>query len=216
MKASGPEKGLEKTTRFYQASTSELYGLVREVPQCETTPFHPRSPYAVAKITKEYYMQVFAGLYGIETACLRYFNACGAVGDLGEHHEPETHLIPRLCQHLKGRLADFQVFGTDHPTPDGTAVRDYVHVQDLAVAHALALDAIEVLRRIGGPDYARHYLADIRKTLRGSHHIREGAEADFSVRDMAELVSMLDSVSTVLTGFLAAVFQPLRFQLWIH
>lgn len=132
-----------RVVRLVFSSTAAVYGEPGVETIDESTPTVPVNPYGQSKLMIEQLIAEQARATGLGAICLRYFNACGAVGDLGEHHEPETHLIPRLCQHLKGRLADFQVFGTDHPTPDGTAVRDYVHVQDLAVAHALALDAIE-------------------------------------------------------------------------
>jgi UDP-glucose 4-epimerase len=133
----------ERVGRLVFSSTAAVYGEPGAETIAESTPTVPVNPYGQSKLMIEELIGAQARATGLGALCLRYFNACGAVGGLGEHHDPETHLIPRLCLHLMGRLPGFSVFGTDHPTPDGTAVRDYVHVQDLAQAHALALEAIE-------------------------------------------------------------------------
>lgn len=109
----------------------------------EHTPLVPVNPYGHTKVMIERILAEEARANGLAAISLRYFNACGADGPRGEDHHPETHLIPRLCRTLLGRLDDFQVFGEDHPTPDGTPIRDYVHVRDLARAHARALDALQ-------------------------------------------------------------------------
>lgn len=124
------------------SSTAAVYGEPGVDLIGEDTPTVPVNPYGQSKLMIEQLISEQARATGIGAICLRYFNACGATPELGEDHAPETHLIPRLCSHLLGRLDDFAVFGTDHPTPDGTAVRDYIHVLDLARAHALALDAV--------------------------------------------------------------------------
>jgi UDP-glucose 4-epimerase len=125
------------------SSSAAVYGEPGADTIRESAPTVPVNPYGQSKLMIEELIGAQARATGLGAICLRYFNACGADGALGEHHEPETHLIPRLCLHLMGRLPGFSVFGSDHPTPDGTAVRDYVHVRDLARAHALALDAIQ-------------------------------------------------------------------------
>ena len=111
----------------------------------ETTPLDPINPYGVSKLVAERAIADYGRAYGLRWAALRYFNACGADpdGDVGELHANETHLIPRAMMSLLGHLEQFQVFGADYPTPDGTAIRDYIHVDDLAEAHMLAL------RRLG-------------------------------------------------------------------
>jgi UDP-glucose 4-epimerase len=129
--------------RLVFSSTAAVYGEPGAETIDEKTPTCPVNPYGQSKLMIEELVAEQARAAGLGAICLRYFNACGAAFGLGEHHDPETHLIPRLCRHLMGRLPGFSIFGTDHPTPDGTAVRDYVHVLDLARAHALALDAIE-------------------------------------------------------------------------
>ena len=127
--------------RLVFSSTAAVYGEPAVDVIAEDTPANPVNPYGHSKLMIERLIGEQARATGLGAICLRYFNACGASGELGEHHEPETHLIPRLCNHLLGRLDGFAVYGSDHPTPDGTAVRDYVHVLDLARAHASALHA---------------------------------------------------------------------------
>ena len=127
--------------RLVFSSTAAVYGEPAVDVIAEDTPTSPVNPYGHSKLMIEHLIGEQARATGLGAICLRYFNACGASGELGEHHDPETHLIPRLCEHLLGRLEGFAVYGTDHPTPDGTAVRDYVHVLDLARAHASALHA---------------------------------------------------------------------------
>jgi UDP-glucose 4-epimerase len=127
--------------RLVFSSTAAVYGEPTVDVIAEGTPTNPVNPYGHSKLMIERLIGEQARATGLGAICLRYFNASGASGALGEHHEPETHLIPRLCEHLLGRLDGFAVYGTDHSTPDGTAVRDYVHVLDLARAHASALQA---------------------------------------------------------------------------
>ena len=128
------------------SSTAAVYGEPPVDVIVEQTATRPVNPYGQSKLFIEELISEQARATGIGAIALRYFNACGATDGLGEDHDPETHLIPRLCRHLMGELPGFSVFGTDHPTPDGTAVRDYVHVTDLAHAHALALESIEAGR----------------------------------------------------------------------
>jgi UDP-glucose-4-epimerase GalE len=115
------------------------------LPLAEDHPQCPVNPYGNTKLAFEYMLRDYAGAYGLGFAALRYFNAAGAAADgiQGEHHDPETHLIPLVLQVALGQRPHVSVFGTDYPTPDGTCVRDYVHVEDLAEAHVLALAAVE-------------------------------------------------------------------------
>jgi UDP-glucose-4-epimerase GalE len=124
------------------SSTCATYGVPVEVPIAETTPQRPVNPYGNTKLAIERMLHDYAGAYGMGTTALRYFNAAGASpdGDIGEVHEPETHLIPLVLQTAMGKRPHVEVFGTDYPTPDGTCVRDYVHVDDLATAHAMAVE----------------------------------------------------------------------------
>ena len=134
-----------KVGRFVFSSTCATYGLPEKVPITEDTPQRPINPYGQTKLAFERALADYAAAYGLGYAALRYFNAAGAspAGDIGEDHEPETHLIPLALQAIQGVRPPLTVFGTDYPTPDGTCVRDYVHVDDLAEAHLLALEKIE-------------------------------------------------------------------------
>ncbi len=136
--------------RLVFSSTAAVYGEPDVPVITEDTPLRPVNPYGHSKVMIERVLAEEARANGLAAIALRYFNACGADGPRGEDHEPETHLIPRLCQMLLGELQDFRVHGDDHPTPDGTPVRDYVHVRDLAAAHALALEALGGAGAAGG------------------------------------------------------------------
>ena len=124
------------------SSTCATYGTPAEVPIRETAPQLPVNPYGETKLAIERALRWFGEAYGLRWASLRYFNAAGAdpESEIGELHEPETHLIPLVLQAALGERAQVEIYGTDYPTPDGTAVRDYVHVQDLAEAHLRALE----------------------------------------------------------------------------
>jgi len=131
--------------RFVFSSTCATYGIPQTVPITEEEPQQPINPYGNAKLAAERALADFAAAYRWGYAALRYFNAAGASpdGTIGEDHEPETHLIPLVLQTALGRRPHIEVFGTDYPTPDGTCVRDYIHVDDLAEAHLLALEKLE-------------------------------------------------------------------------
>ncbi len=130
--------------RFVLSSTANLFGEPDRVPIDETARLAPSSPYGESKLMLERAL-FWAERHGMRHACLRYFNAAGAdpAGRLGEDHDPETHLIPLVIDTALGRRQALRVFGTDYPTADGTCVRDYVHVTDLAEAHLLALEQLE-------------------------------------------------------------------------
>lgn len=128
-------------SRFILSSTGAVYGnagrqLIHETDRCE-----PINPYGTSKWMIERILSDYRDAYGFGAFCLRYFNASGAdaSGVIGEHRDPETHLIPRAMMALQGHVPDFSIFGDDYDTPDGTAIRDYIHVTDLAAAHVLAL-----------------------------------------------------------------------------
>jgi UDP-glucose 4-epimerase/UDP-arabinose 4-epimerase len=127
--------------KFIFSSTCAIYGQPEHVPVAESERPRPITPYGVSKLMVEQIATDFRSAYDLAFTALRYFNASGADPDceLGELRDPETHLIPRAMMALQGHIDDFQVFGTDFPTPDGTAVRDYIHVSDLADAHVLAV-----------------------------------------------------------------------------
>lgn len=123
------------------SSTAATYGDPIEDPISERHPQLPINPYGESKLTVEKILKWYAGAYGLRYAALRYFNAAGADpdGEIGEDHTPESHLIPLAIEAAMGRRPMLELYGTDYPTPDGTAVRDYIHVTDLAEAHRLAL-----------------------------------------------------------------------------
>jgi UDP-glucose-4-epimerase GalE len=128
--------------RFVFSSTCATYGVPESVPISETNPQEPINPYGRSKLMLEWILADCDRAWGLKSACLRYFNAsgCSEDGVIGEDHDPETHLIPRVLMAVTGEISHVDVFGTDYPTPDGTGVRDYIHVADLATAHAKALD----------------------------------------------------------------------------
>jgi len=131
--------------RIVFSSTCATYGVPETVPIREDMPQRPVNPYGESKLMIERALHWYGVAHGFGHAALRYFNAAGADpdGEIGEHHEPETHLIPLILDAALGRRAQIDVFGTDYPTPDGTAIRDYIHVTDLADAHVRALAHLE-------------------------------------------------------------------------
>jgi UDP-glucose 4-epimerase len=137
----------EEVKHFIFSSTCAVFGEPVEVPIPEGHPKNPINAYGETKLTVERALPHYERAYGIRSICLRYFNAAGAdpEGQLGEDHHPERHLIPLALEAAVGR-SPLQVFGDNYPTPDGTCLRDYVHVSDLAQAHLLALDALEAGR----------------------------------------------------------------------
>ncbi len=129
--------------RFVFSSTCATYGEPQYTPIDESHPQLPTNPYGWTKLMAEQALRAYDKAYGLRFVALRYFNACGAAGDLGEDHDPETHLIPLVLAAAAGKIPEVSIFGDDYPTPDGTAVRDYIHVSDLADAHILALRYLE-------------------------------------------------------------------------
>ena len=127
------------------SSTCATYGVPERVPNTEDEKQKPINPYGNAKLAVERALADYAAAYGLGYAALRYFNAAGASrdGTIGEDHHPETHLIPLVLQVALGQRPHIEIFGTDYPTPDGTCIRDYIHIEDLAEAHRLALEKIE-------------------------------------------------------------------------
>ncbi len=124
------------------SSTAATYGEPERMPITEQTPPRPTNPYGMTKLTVDTMLGTECTAHGLGAVSLRYFNVAGAYGSLGERHDPETHLIPNLLKVAAGEVEYAKVFGTDYPTSDGTAVRDYLHVVDLADAHLRALEAI--------------------------------------------------------------------------
>jgi UDP-glucose 4-epimerase len=129
--------------RFILSSTANLFDQPERMPIVETERIVPGSPYGESKFIMERLLHWMDRIYGLKFAALRYFNACGASAERGEDHHPELHLIPIILEVARGKREKVIVFGDDYPTPDGTCVRDYVHVLDLAQAHILALYALD-------------------------------------------------------------------------
>lgn len=154
---------------FIFSSTCATYGDVKKVPITEDTPIAPLNPYGHSKRMVEVMLQDFDTAYGMKHCIFRYFNAAGAdpSGQLRERHNPETHLIPIVLEVAAGKRAHVQVFGTDYPTPDGTCIRDYIHVNDLSDAHILGLEYL----RSGRP----------------SNIFNLGSEHGFSVREVIKV-----------------------------
>jgi len=134
--------------RFVFSSTAALYGTPEKTPIAEEAPLQPTNAYGESKLLVEQMLDWLQRIHGLRYSCLRYFNAAGAAGEQGEDHHPESHLIPIALQVALGEHKALAIFGTDYPTPDGTCVRDYVHVSDLAAAHLLVLEALKEKERL--------------------------------------------------------------------
>lgn len=131
------------TPRLVFSSTAAVYGEPDRVPITEDAPTCPTNPYGASKLAIDHAISSYAAAHGLAATSLRYFNVAGAYGGLGENRVVETHLIPLVLQVAAGHRESISVFGTDWPTPDGTAVRDYIHILDLAQAHLLALESAQ-------------------------------------------------------------------------
>jgi UDP-glucose-4-epimerase GalE len=131
--------------RFIFSSSCAVYGIPEQIPITEQTPREPVNPYGASKVFFENALEAYGRAYGLRSVSLRYFNAAGAddSGEIGELHDPETHLIPLALAASTTNGPELQIFGSDYPTPDGTCVRDYIHVNDLANAHVRALQYLE-------------------------------------------------------------------------
>jgi UDP-glucose 4-epimerase len=129
--------------RLVFSSTCAVYGQVAEVPISELALTAPVNAYGASKLAADQMIGDFCNAYELGAVSLRYFNVAGAHGDSGEVHEPETHLIPNVIRAALGHTEQLEVYGSDYPTPDGTAIRDYIHVDDLADAHLRALSAVQ-------------------------------------------------------------------------
>jgi len=161
--------------KFIFSSTCATYGTPIEVPISETHPQAPINPYGMSKLMVEKILADFDSAYGLKSICLRYFNAAGAdpSGQLGEDHSPETHLIPLVLLTALGQRDHISIFGTDYPTPDGTCIRDYIHVLDLADAHLLALKYLqkhnksEIFNLGNGSGFSVKEVIDVAKKISG-------------------------------------------------
>lgn len=133
-----------KVKHFIFSSTAAVYGEPEDIPIVETHPCRPTNPYGATKIAVERMLADCDAAHGLKSVCLRYFNAAGAHenGQMGERHNPESHLIPLVLKVATGERENIAIFGTDYPTPDGTCLRDYVHINDLGQAHLLAMESL--------------------------------------------------------------------------
>lgn len=139
--------------RLVFSSTAAVYGEPAETPITERTRCLPTNPYGASKLAVDLALADYAAAYGLSVTSLRYFNVAGAYGRFGERHLTETHLVPLVLDAVAGDRPPLTVYGTDYPTPDGTCVRDYIHVADLAEAHLLALAALDPERSPGWRAY---------------------------------------------------------------
>ena len=148
------------------SSTAAVYGSPERSPVTEDAPLAPINPYGASKLAAERAIASYANAYGFAFAALRYFNVAGVADGLGEDHRPETHLIPSALDAAAGRRGPLSLFGSDYPTPDGTAIRDYVHVADLIDAHLLALDRMrESQASLGSLNLGTRDGASVREVL---------------------------------------------------
>ncbi|MFB8417427.1 UDP-glucose 4-epimerase GalE [Streptomyces albidoflavus] len=185
--------------RLVFSSTAATYGEPVSVPLTETDPTAPTSPYGASKLAVDHMISGECHAHGLAAASLRYFNVAGAYGGCGERHDPESHLIPLVLQVAQGRREAISVYGEDYPTPDGTCVRDYIHVADLAEAHLLALDAVtsgdHLVCNLGNGNgfSVREVIETVRKVT--GHPVPEVAAAR-RAGDPAVLVASADTART--------------------
>ena len=154
------------------SSTAAVYGEPEAQPIEETAPTNPTNPYGETKLAFEHTLKWYDRAYGLRYASLRYFNAAGATANCGEDHDPETHIIPITLQAAAGKRPRVEIYGDDYPTPDGTCIRDYIHVVDLARAHIQALDVLNEESRIynlgcGGAGYSVKEVIDTARRVTG-------------------------------------------------
>ena len=160
------------TPRMLFSSTGSMYDAAGTGKLDEDAPVRPRNPYAATKLAVDLMLAGECAAFGLGAASLRYFNAAGAVGALGERHNPESHLIPIVLQVAGGQRDELLLYGDDYPTPDGTCIRDYIHVADLASAHLLALSAIrpgkhEIYNLGNGDGYSNKQVVDAVREVTG-------------------------------------------------
>jgi UDP-glucose 4-epimerase len=155
--------------RIVMSSTCATYGQPDRVPIGEDSPQRPHNPYGESKLSLEKALRWYESIHGMHAVFLRYFNACGATRKYGEDHDPETHLIPMVLQVALGKRARVQIFGDDYETPDGTCLRDYVHIVDLAQAHILALTTPHngAFNLGNGTGYSVRQVVDVARAVTG-------------------------------------------------
>lgn len=178
---------------FVFSSSCATYGEPQYTPIDEVHPQNPTNPYGWSKLMVERALEAFDAAYGMKFVSLRYFNACGATEKKGEHHDPETHLIPLALAAAQGLIPYVSIFGDDYPTADGTAIRDYIHVSDLSQAHLLALDHLragrssESLNLGNGNGFSVKEVIEAARSVTG--HSIEAAVAPRRAGDPSKLVA---------------------------
>jgi UDP-glucose-4-epimerase len=187
--------------RIVFSSTAALYGEPKSTPILETDELHPTNAYGESKLLVERMLDWLNRIHGLHYASLRYFNAAGATPELGEAHDPETHLIPLVLQVAAGKRPSISIFGTDYSTIDGSCVRDYIHVLDLAQAHLLALDAIQTQGKLvynigNGSGFTVRQVVDAARRVTG--HPIPMVEAPRRAGDPAVLVASSEKIRTEL------------------
>jgi UDP-glucose 4-epimerase len=190
-----------KVPRFVFSSTAAVYGEPRRIPITEDDPLDPTNAYGEAKLMVERMLAWFRRCHGLRYASLRYFNAAGGTAERGEAHRPETHLIPLVLQVALGQRKAISIFGTDYPTKDGTCIRDYIHIQDLATAHLLALDGLaeheQLICNLGsGNGFSVREIIEIARKVTGKKI--EAIEEPRRPGDPAVLVASSDKIKRVL------------------
>jgi UDP-glucose 4-epimerase len=183
--------------RFVFSSTAALYGNPESMPIREDAPLRPTNAYGESKLIVERMLDWFNRIHQFRYASLRYFNAAGATPERGERHQPESHLIPRILDVAAGNSPAIKIFGTDYPTPDGTCIRDYIHVLDLASAHLLALNALEtrsqMIYNIGiGHGFSIREVIEAARRVTG--HPIPAVECDRRPGDPAELIASSERI----------------------
>jgi UDP-glucose 4-epimerase len=187
--------------RFVLSSTAAVYGEPQRTPMTETAPCAPTNAYGESKLLVERMLAWYHRIHGLRTGALRYFNAAGATAGRPERHHPETHLVPLAFQVAEGRREQLAVFGDDYPTPDGTCVRDYVHVADLADAHVRTVERLDDLGTItcnlgNGTGFSVREVLDAARTVTG--HPIPAIDASRRDGDPATLVASADRARDLL------------------
>ncbi len=170
------ESAVEHGTRaFVLSSTAAVYGAQGDSALSEDLPAQPENPYGASKAMVEQILRDAHAAHGLRWVALRYFNACGAdpAGGIGEAHDPETHLIPLALEVAAGRLPHFSIYGSDYPTPDGTCVRDFIHVCDLADAHRLAVEGLLAEGPVGAFNLGTGRGHSVREVIAKIEHVTE-------------------------------------------
>jgi UDP-glucose 4-epimerase len=186
--------------RFVLSSTAAVYASSDE-PLSEESPLGPANTYGETKLMIEQTLEWYRRVHGLHYSALRYFNAAGALPGCGEAHQPESHLIPLVLQVALDQRPEIEIFGSDYPTPDGSAIRDYIHIEDLIEAHLLALDALGTHDRLiynlgNGAGYSVREVIETARVV--TDHPIPAAEADRRPGDAPRLVACADKISNEL------------------